>query len=66
MLLKVTNKGKARTVDFLGVFAEGESREFTRAEMENYQHMSGVPVFSGPLTNEDEFDVMVITEQKEG
>jgi hypothetical protein len=66
MLYQVTNKGPARTVDFLGTFAEGEMRKFNQAEMENYQNFSGVPVFSGPLSNEDEFDVVVITESKEG
>lgn len=66
MLLRVKNKGPARTVDFLGTFAEGEEREFTQVDVDNYQNLSGVPVFAGPLSNEDEFDVAVITEKKEG
>jgi hypothetical protein len=60
MLLQVTNKGPARTVDFLAVFAEGETKEFNKAEIEAFQAMSGVPVYAGVLSNEEEFDVVVI------
>jgi len=61
MLYKVTNKGPARTVDFLGVFAEGETKELTQAEIDHYQDRLGVPVFSSILVDENEFDVEVIT-----
>lgn len=66
MLYKIKNKGPARTVDFLGVFAEGEAREFTEQEIENFQTLSGVPAFASILTDEKEFDVEVLTEGKEG
>ena len=66
MLFKVTNKGPARTIDFLGVFAEGETREFTVDEVELFQHMSGVGLPSSILADENEFDVEVITEAEEG
>jgi len=66
MLLKVTNKGPARTVDFLGVFAEGEMREFNQTEIEHFQNLSGIPIFGSVLANEDEFDVEVDKDGKEG
>lgn len=62
MLYKVTNKGPARTVDFLGVFAEGQSQEFTEAQIEHYQDRLGVPAFASDLADENQFDVEVITE----
>jgi hypothetical protein len=65
MLYKVTNLGEARTVTFLGVFAKGESREFNQSEMESFQAMSGVPIFASVLTDEDEFDVVVISDDTE-
>lgn len=66
MKLQVTNKGPARTVDFLGVFSEGETREFDQTELENFQNLSGVPIFAGPLADEDQFDVLVIGQKEEG
>lgn len=65
MRFKITNKGPARTVDFLGVFSEGETREFTQGDMDNYQNLSGVPVFSSVLTDEAQFDLEVIGEGEE-
>jgi hypothetical protein len=62
MRYRVTNKGEARTVDFLAVFAEGETREFTDEELDNFQHLSGVPVYSSILTDTEQFDVVAITE----
>jgi len=63
MLYKVTNNGEARTVDFLGVFAEGEARDFTQAELENYMHMNGVPVVSGLP---EDFDIEYVGEPENG
>lgn len=62
MRFKITNKGPARTVDFLAVFAKGETKEFSEDEIEAYQGHFGVPLFSTPLADEDEFDVEVISE----
>lgn len=70
MLIRVTNKGEARTVDFLGVFAKGEVRELTMADIDNYQRMNGVPLASSELSDEDQFDIVFLsegdTEKKEG
>jgi hypothetical protein len=63
MLIKVTNKGPARTVDFLAVFAEGETKEFDQAALDSYQALSGVKVFHSELLDEDKFDVVVISEE---
>ena len=46
MLYKITNTGEARTVDFLAVFAEGETKVFTDDDLRNCQRMSGVPLDS--------------------
>jgi hypothetical protein len=43
MQYKVTNNGEARTVDFLAVFAEGETKTFTETEIESWGRMGGVP-----------------------
>lgn len=66
MLVKIKNKGPARTVDYLGVFAEGETREFSPAELESFQAMSGVPLFASSLMDEEQFDIEVSTQAKEG
>jgi len=67
MIIQVTNKGPARTVDFLAVFAEGETKEFTAAEVEAFQNMSGVPVYSSVLADEDAFEIVVLgNTKKEG
>jgi hypothetical protein len=44
MLYKVTNTGEARTVDFLAVFAEGETKTFSQDELKMCQQMSGVDI----------------------
>lgn len=64
MLYKITNKGEARTVTHLGVFAKGETRDFSQEDLEMFQHMSGVPVFSSVLSDPDEFDVVVFGDDK--
>jgi len=63
MKYQVTNKGPARTVDFLAVFAEGETKEFTQAEVEAFQSMAGVPVYSSVLADEDQFEVVALGEE---
>jgi hypothetical protein len=65
MKLRVTNKGPARTVDFLAVFAEGETKEFNQTEIEAFQNMSGIPVCASAIADEDQFDVLAIGEGKE-
>jgi hypothetical protein len=62
MKFKITNKGPARTVDFLAVFAEGETREFNDTEVRAFQDMSGVPLYSSVLADEDQFDVVALSE----
>jgi hypothetical protein len=68
MLYRITNKGPARTVTYLAVFTEGETRDFTVEEIKQYQNMNGVPLASTDLANEDQFDVVVITgdDEEEG
>lgn len=66
MLTKITNKGAARTVDFLGVFAADETKEFTEVEMQQYQSLSGVPLSSSILTDEEQFDIEYVSEGGEG
>jgi len=57
MQYKVTNNGEARTVDFLAVFAKGETKEFNETEVKHYQAMSGVPLVSAlPEGFEVEFE----------
>lgn len=63
MKYRVTNKGPARTVDFLAVFAEGETKEFTEGEIRQFQSMVGVPVYSSVLADEDQFDVLALGEE---
>jgi hypothetical protein len=65
MLLRVTNKGPARIVDFLAAFGEDETKEFDQQALEHYQNQSGVPIFSSILTDEDQFDVLVVDDKKE-
>lgn len=65
MLYRITNKGEARTVTFLGVFAEGETREFTQQEIDNYQAMNGVPLYSSELADEDQFDILTVGQSEE-
>ena len=63
MNFQVTNKGPARTVDYLAVFAEGETKVFTQEEVEAFQNMSGVPVYSSLLADEDQFEVVALGEE---
>lgn len=62
MLYRITNNGEARTVDFLAVFAKGETREFTENEVENWKAMAGVaPVNALP----DNFEIEFITVEED-
>jgi hypothetical protein len=61
MQYKVTNNGEARTVDFLAVFAEGETKTFNETEITSWGQMGGVPPVS--LLPEG-FEVEFIAEPK--
>jgi hypothetical protein len=56
MLYKITNTGEARTVDFLAVFAKGETKFFTEDELRACQHMSGIPLDSLLGGDDSQFD----------
>jgi hypothetical protein len=64
--VSVTNRGEARTVDFLAVFAEGETRTFTAEEIKSFVALSGVPLTSGVLSDSDSFEVVANVEGEEG
>jgi hypothetical protein len=64
MLYRITNNGEARTVDFLAVFAEGETKEFNETDITNWANLNGVPPVSALPEG---FDVEFIgTEEEEG
>jgi len=59
MKFQITNKGPARTVTFLGVFAEDETKTFTADELKQYQNMNGIPLGSSELM-EETFEIVTI------
>jgi hypothetical protein len=62
MLYRITNTGEARTVDFLAVFAEGETKEFNETEIKHWAGMYGVPPVSALP---DGFDVEFVGEDSD-
>jgi hypothetical protein len=62
MLYRITNKGEARTVTFLAVFAEGETKEFGQDEINNYQAMNGVKLASA--LDPEEFELEYISAEE--
>jgi hypothetical protein len=61
MQYRVTNNGEARTVDFLAVFAKGETKTFTETEIKAWAALGGAPPVS--LLPEN-FEVEFIAEEK--
>lgn len=64
MQYEITNTGEARTVDYLAVFAAGETRTFSEEEAQGFSAMYGVPLAPGTLP--EQFEVTVITGTPEG
>lgn len=62
MLYKIT-ADKARTVDFLAVFAEGETRTFNEDEIKSWAQHGGAPPSS--LLPEG-FEIEFVSEGEEG
>ena len=65
MLYRITNTGEARTVDFLAVFAEGETKEFDETAIANWASMYGVPPVSA-LPEGFEVEFIGEAEEEEG
>jgi hypothetical protein len=64
MLYRITNRGPACTITFLGAFEEDETRQFNQGEIDQYVAMNGVP-FAASL-NQQQFEVEYLSEDGEG